>query len=201
MPFDLGTVSSTTNIGPITTDSTYGIWIGQSTATTTVTFNSFWTASTTSVAATGSWINWADSSITIQTVENPPETEEQRARREERAEQWRQQQVERTEQRRIASERAMELLLEVLDAEQKAELEAEDRFHVVSSNGGLYEVRRGRQHNVFELDEQRRRRREFCITYPADIPDADILVSQKLMLEAHEEELHRIANIRQIIAA
>jgi hypothetical protein len=118
--------------------------------------------------------------------------------------------IAQAEQRRIqaegekkeARERAARLLQEHLTPEQKAEL-ADKGFFTLQSidrNGRTrhYQIRKGYQRNVHEVDPATGRRLNTICAHPkVAVPDEDAMLIQKLMLESpvgHEEFL-RIANI------
>lgn len=116
-----------------------------------------------------------------------------------RQEEWRRQQRQLELERVAARRRAAELLLSQLDDEQRTAYEARHRFRLVGADGKLYEIARGRQHNVWELDASGRPRTEFCITHP-DLPDDDIVLAQKLLLETDPARFRRIANATPVAA-
>lgn len=159
---------------------------------------------TTDTTYAQTWaVNFVTNSSTVGMYQSRQLTEEEsRHQREEleraRTEYWRRERERELEQV-AARRRAQELLLSQLDAEQRAAFLTRKAFRVVGADGKLYEIARGRQHNVFELDAQGRRRTEFCITH-ADLPDEDILVAQKLLLETDVARFRRIANATPVAA-
>jgi hypothetical protein len=93
-----------------------------------------------------------------------------------------------------ANERAKSLLLELLDAKQRQELETHRYFHVQTADGErTYRIDYGHSGNV-KLIEQGRPVASFCIHSYEDMPDYDEMALQKLMLESDEQEFLRIAN-------
>jgi hypothetical protein len=93
-----------------------------------------------------------------------------------------------------ANRRADELLLSCLDEEQQAELAAQDRFHVTAPSGRRYVIRRGYAGNVDSPEEGLR----FCIHGPGELPTADHMLAQKLLLETDETGFRNVANISHI---
>jgi hypothetical protein len=101
-------------------------------------------------------------------------------------------------ERAQARERAEELLRECLAPDQAEELSRAGHFHVdtISPNGERrrYRIERGRARNVKQVDAGGRVVKTLCAHPIAQLPDADTMLAQKLMLEASEEEFLRIAN-------
>ncbi len=120
----------------------------------------------------------------------PPPTPEQleadRLARAERRERRAQEEV----QREAAKVKAEALLVSCLTQEQQAELVSDNRFHVTTTSGRRYCINRGRAGNVTRPVDRRR----FCIHDYADLPEADTMLAQKLLLEADEEAFLSIAN-------
>lgn len=92
-----------------------------------------------------------------------------------------------------AKGRSYELLFRHLTDEQKAMLDNEHRFLIISQSGRMYEIRRGIMHNVFRLDEQGRAVEELCCYIP-EVPEGDNLLGQMLHLMANENEFRRSSN-------
>ena len=106
------------------------------------------------------------------------------------------------EERKAAEVRAAELLSQHLDDEQADSLAKSKRFHVVGSDGERYEIYcTKRQHNVFALDAEGKRKREYCIVQTGPTPLSDHLLSQKLLLEADAERFKKIANKWDLVPA
>lgn len=124
----------------------------------------------------------------------PPETEEEKQAREERERQRQERiRVER-ELEKIATEKAMNLLLDNLDRQQKEMFEKTKWFFVVGQSGKKYRIRHGWTGNIDELDEKDMVVAEYCIHPESRVPIADSMLIQKLMLEADEERFKQIAN-------
>lgn len=141
------------------------------------------------------WYSWYDSSR--QAVNQPyirfapdypVQTAEAQAARE----------VERVERIRVRNEanaRAELLLKENLDAKQLQELAGTDRFTVISKDGTRhYRIFRGRSRNIERIDALGRRMHTLCAHPVDDVPDADTMLTQKLMLEHCEEDFLKVAN-------
>lgn len=94
----------------------------------------------------------------------------------------------REEELREASRRAKELLISCLNAEQRAELEDREQFHVTAPSGRVYVIQWGYAGNV------RSQGWRYCIHGPSDLPYADQMLMQKLLLETDEEKFLRVAN-------
>lgn len=174
------------------------------TSSVTLTWNSWTTNSTAAVgivvggttSSTTVWNNWTD--YASPTVPTPEQLEERRLRHEESARRY----AESMRLRKLANERAMELLCEMLSDEQCEELKKSGYFTVISESGKHYQIKKGRQHNVYLLNDDGRRSIEYCIMpRSGDIPDEDAMLCQKLMLEHHEQDLHRIANATTLLMA
>jgi hypothetical protein len=91
-----------------------------------------------------------------------------------------------------AKARAEKLLTEHLTPAQREQLLAHGYFDVLVS-GKTYRINRGFAGNVHLLDGRKAVSR-FCIHPSERVPDADAMLSQKLLLEANEAEFIRIAN-------
>jgi hypothetical protein len=90
---------------------------------------------------------------------------------------------------------ARELLLSMLDDEQRDEYEGDGRFHVHTADGErCYRITKGQSGNVLLIKDGRAKRR-YCIHPPGlRYPDEDAMVAQMMMLETDEAEFLRIAN-------
>jgi len=97
-----------------------------------------------------------------------------------------------------AREKAEALLREFLSAEQIEALEKRNAFQLesISKDGSRkrYEIQRGRQGNVFLLDQKGERVEKYCIHPFEYVPDADTMLTQKLLLESNEELFLKTAN-------
>lgn len=188
------------------TGGTYGgnVWTAWITLnnTSSATTATTWTAATADQTWAG-WVQHANVTIGNQRYEasyQPPrETEAQRAARLAREEQYRREAAERRAQRAVADTRAEGMLRALLNAEQIAMLDAEDKFRMTCPSGRVYEICRGRQHNVFMLGEDGRTRvQELCAHVAPNIPNADNMIAQFLLLFADETAYRKVANIWDI---
>jgi hypothetical protein len=83
--------------------------------------------------------------------------------------------------------RADRLLQEWLSATQKAQLASTGYFEVVGSDTGhRYRIYAGTSMNVIELDDQGRVHRGLCFLPLGELPTGDVMLAQKLALEASE---------------
>lgn len=94
-----------------------------------------------------------------------------------------------------AGDRARELLLGCLTAEQRESFERAHSFLVVSNKGNVFRVRQGRVHNIHRLNAAGEPVEEWCVTPFGEIPVYDVMLMQKLALETDEDGLARRANI------
>ena len=94
----------------------------------------------------------------------------------------------------LAAGRAEALLMDHLDKEQRNDLLLKHCFYLHVGRK-RYRVDRGRSGNVKLLNDAGSIVRKYCI-HPVDasVPVADVMLSQKLLLEANEEEFLKIAN-------
>lgn len=136
------------------------------------------------------WSTWnatTTGDTTIRVIPNPrPETPEERAELVRRAQ----------ERRHNAQQAAEELLLSCLDEEQTQCYQDPDirSFIVRASSGRQYEISCDRiAGNVYSLDEDCYRTSKFCI-HPNGIPNPDVWLAQKLLIETDEQAFLRIAN-------
>jgi hypothetical protein len=83
--------------------------------------------------------------------------------------------------------RADRLLEQWLSATQKAQLASSGYFEVVGSDTGhRYRIYPGTSMNVIELDSQGRVHRGLCFLPLGELPTGDVMLAQKLALEASE---------------
>ncbi len=113
------------------------------------------------------------------------------------------------EQARIAAEReahdtararAEELLQRHLAPEQRRTLAEHRWFDVVAASGARYRIHRGRSHNVRRLDAGGREVRSYCAYPRMLVPEGDVLLAQKLMLELAEDRFLAVANSHALVA-
>lgn len=93
--------------------------------------------------------------------------------------------------------RARRLLMECLSPSQREELEEHDQFHTRGADGHVYRIKRGFGHNVYRLDETGHPVAEYCIIINDwSIPDYDLMLAQKLLLDTNPHEFEAVSNIR-----
>ena len=93
---------------------------------------------------------------------------------------------------RRARERALNLLVECLTPGQRAEFERTSAFKVRGKSGQLYRITYATTANVEVLEQPGMVIRRLCAG-PVGVPIPDVMLAQKLMLEANEAEFLRIA--------
>lgn len=180
-------------------EGTWGAWTA-STATTALIYQTWTTANTTAPQAIA-WAGW--NRITgrperpypapvVLTEQQEQERTQERRRADER---WRNKQRERA----AAAKRAERLLLATLNKDQRATWER-DRTFVVSSADGerRYLIGPGITGNVARLGADGQPDARYCIHPRESLPEADVHLAQKLMLETDEAAFERIANVTQI---
>jgi hypothetical protein len=145
------------------------------------------------------WDAWSGMSVynTGYYTQAAPLTEEQIEANRVRAEAAQAAAAERRVLEAAAKERARKLLLEALADDQQAELLKDGFFHVETRDGT-------RRYRLSPTGQPKRVRGEdglawaYCIHPEYGYPQDDVVLAQKLMLEADEEAFLRIANARQV---
>lgn len=191
-------------------------WLATHEACTASTNASIWrtwndTATTSWVTTNQTiWTSWntSASAVTIPIyareaiVRPPPETAEQRAaryEREARAAREREELNRRLRAEREAADRRAEALLRAhLTPEQQRQLVEKDWFLIDTASGKKYRINRGRSANVDVLDENGKVVRSLCAHPRENVPDADTMLSQLLMLTHEEQDFLRMANVHPI---
>lgn len=205
------TAGMTTTSSAVTTLNTWNIWVenvGTTAATSpSITWNQ-WNQSTAITSNLNVWNQWIQTPNGYYNPYQPHQlTAEEQVARDERLERLRLEQQERTRNEREARERAKALLLDHLSPVQQLEYERRGEFKVEVGHR-TFVIGRGTHGNVREIHVQDGHEvilRSFCI--PArngTIPEPDVHLAQKLMLEGGEDslqEFHRIANITTYAAA
>jgi hypothetical protein len=128
------------------------------------------------------WYRW---------VNEQEETAEHRAERQRQTAAYEQQRRDIAAMRKSAAERAERLLEACLTSGQREQLQKTGWFVVYSKSGRGYQIRRGRARNVVEVNT----RRTYCCHPVENVPDADTMLAQKLMIETQEDEFLRLANV------
>lgn len=104
-------------------------------------------------------------------------------------------------ERKMARERAAQLLQEALSERQRLEMAEKGFFSLTVHDSKTkeqrhYRIRKGRSGNVEQIDANGNRLKGFCIHPIMACPDEDTMLAQKLMLETQEDEFLRVANHR-----
>jgi hypothetical protein len=74
---------------------------------------------------------------------------------------------------------------------QRESLRTNGWFVVYTKSGRAFQIRRGRARNIIEVNTKR----TYCCHPVDNVPDADSMLSQKLLLETDEHEFLRLANV------
>lgn len=197
-------------------------WNAVSYATTTATSITntnvwpIWASETSSGSTDGTWRTWittySNSASTTanlitptlyQRVErqhvpvDPAVEAAARVEREQRAAAYEAARVEEARRAALADERAMRLLVSVLSEQQQRDLAAHDYFFVDAPvSGRRYRIDKGRSGNVKVIDRQTGVWTEsLCIHQRENVPVADTMLIQKLLIETAEDAFRETANI------
>jgi hypothetical protein len=91
--------------------------------------------------------------------------------------------------------RGLKLLREWLSPEQLAQFNANNYFDVIGGDSGKkYRIRYGSSMNVEELDDRGRPRACYCFLPDLQLVPGDIVLAQKIALEANELAALAVAN-------
>lgn len=114
---------------------------------------------------------------------------------------WRDALAEQERARTVATTRAEVLLKAHLDIAQRQQYEAEHCFDVGSADGArTYRLSHGVTHNVTLLDAATGQPvRTYCAHPVGDLPVADVLLAQMLLLTCDEAAFLRVANVRNLL--
>ena len=97
--------------------------------------------------------------------------------------------------RSSAFNRGLMLLVENLSPRQRDEFLRYGYFHVVGGRSKcLYRICTGRQVNVFQLNDKRRRVCIWCFYPTGNLVEGDVMLAQKLALELFEDQALAVAN-------
>lgn len=183
-------------------------WLDTGTSGTSVTCTSGNTAIANAVWTSSSWLMPTHTQVrwTPQVVQRTPE---QIAEAAAQAELARQERVREDAKRKIftdaAKTRARNLLMQMLNADQKKELEEKNLFHLTvhdrSGSMRVYRIEYGYAGNVKLLGNDGQPVKRYCIHADSRLPYEDQMLAQKMLLEANEKEFLRIANMTQLRAA
>lgn len=104
----------------------------------------------------------------------------------------------RTVYRRSECERANQLLWSLLSPEQRQQVDREGWFGVTAWSGNRYRIYSPATvaFNVRQVDPAGHEIRQYCAIVP-NVPAADTMLAQKLLLETDESRFHLTANQRQ----
>lgn len=174
-------------------DQTWAAWNDSGTSASTV------TVTLTSAAADSTWRVWVrqglGGQVYVEQAPRRPTAEEQR-----REAEWREEQKRISAQAKAESERAMKLLREYLDEQQRKQLDASGEFEVESQNGNRYAIKKGVAGNVFRLDDRRKPVTRYCIHPIENVPDGDAMLGQLCWLKWNEEQFLKVANATRLAA-
>jgi hypothetical protein len=205
-PWNHWTANATTSA--ITTNI-WGNWTAGTAASSTNIVWNHWAGQqyppTGSSITTEAWTYWQASQHNLQPQYAPPPqlTAEEQERRQRVQAEARAKSVERFERIAEAKARAKALLLDHLSPVQKRDYEEKGSFRVEVGHR-TFQINPGCHGNVKEVHLQNGQWvivRSFCIPSGRhDLPEPDVHLSQKLMLEGGEDsvlDFHRIANITE----
>ena len=100
-----------------------------------------------------------------------------------------------SKQNKEAEERGEKLLKENLTTAQLRRYKKHKSFIVQGgTTGNLYEIKYGTQMNVFKLDADGKSAGGICFVPLGNLVPGDVMLSQKIGLELHEEEVLAVAN-------
>jgi hypothetical protein len=158
-----------------------------------------WTVSTGSSVTTNVWTLWAADGTGTYVVDHvdytppPPPTAEQLAERERRRAAQAEAARIASEQRKLMRENARRLLVEALHESQREELERDGYFHV-ETRDGTRRYRLSPSSAPMRIHGEDGRRWSYCIHPAFGYPPEDVVLAQKLLLEADEDAFLEIAN-------
>lgn len=102
-------------------------------------------------------------------------------------------------QQKRSARRAKKLLLHHLQPEQRKQLRRKGHFDVIGSRGTVFRISSSFPFNVRLAGFAKRSRVFFCTeAEDPDIPKWDVMLAQKLMIEADEGEFLKVANLEYI---
>lgn len=178
-----------------TTPTLYGppVGNGEPVRLSLTTWNNTWSG-WTALRASDSWHSWNVAWI------DDEEREEVQAAHERAVLRQQARELKAQQDREAAEARAEALLHENLDSVQREDLEKKRYFHVRAKSGRWYRICVGVAGNVYRI-ENGREVEKFCIHPPDSYPTPDVMLAQKLLLEADEDAFRRTANITPMRAA
>lgn len=109
---------------------------------------------------------------------------------------WERRAIREAKVRHSAEDRAERLLIAYMTPAQRKSYACSNSFIVQGPSGRRYSItaENGLLFNIHELAEDGQVRLLWCAHAELDMPLGDHLLTQKLMLEHHEQEFRRIAN-------
>jgi hypothetical protein len=93
-----------------------------------------------------------------------------------------------------AEDRAMKLLLSNLTVSQLKNFNGNKCIAIDGKSGDRYRIKFGRSGNIDAFNKNGKFKYRLCVHPTMQVPDADTVLAQKLMLETDEEMLLRLAN-------
>lgn len=103
------------------------------------------------------------------------------------------------EQQKRSAKRAKKLLLHHLDPDQRKQLRRKGHFAVCGSRGTVFRISSSFPFNVRLAGYAKRSRVFFCTEVEdPDVPKWDVMLGQKLLIEADEGEFLKTANLEYI---
>lgn len=196
-------MTSTTN----SATTTWTQWADQ-TATTSTAFTT--TSSAIGNRAWGRWITTTESlQLNLYTADQmTPERQqmlddyrrEREAERQREHERYHAQYAQLQSERDAANKRAEQLLIENLSLRQREEYQRHGYFVVFGRNRMRYRIRKGLTGNVDVVNPAGDVIHRLCAHIRDEVPVADNMLAQKLMLEFDDEDFQRRANIHSLLA-
>ena len=213
------TITQTIGTGAATMNNTWPLWNIQYTSTSAVTYNNFpfnTITSSTNTINHFAWNAWVDRYERIKEAGDHAANIQRYSRRKlsdtellaalEQEKRAREEAEKRALAAKMAEKRADDLLRLCLSPQQIEDFEKKNCFYIeVTSSDGRkkerYRIDRGSHGNVKQVDEKGSIIRSFCIQ-PSGVPIGDVLLTQKLWLEASEatrEKFWETANITTLM--
>jgi hypothetical protein len=213
----IGTLGTTTCNHYATTGDTWSHWASQTTGGLLYDTN-VWNAWVTSpritvtsgyensIADAAAWGAWQAQEQPRRSGRSTEQERQYRAEQKAREEKWQAEHAAANakwhEEERIrlrkkeeADERAMKLLVSMLDDRQRSDLKAYKYFFVEAPSGRLYRIDHGMHGNVKVVDRVTRKIIERLCIQPSGVPAADANLMQKLLIETAEDHFRANANI------
>jgi len=199
------TAATTANMHALQTElnalvNTWTVWNITYSAATTMTITSATTVGNLQV-----WDNWNGAYTVGATNREQQIVRDIQAGRRPSAEQqekWRQEEIackeaeaKRLREELAAKDKAIVLLKSCLTLQQIEEYEQKSCFHL-HVGGKVYRIEKGSHGNVKLMDKDGKVKRSFCVQ-PRGVPEGDVLLAQKLLLETDEKRFYELANVTE----